>query len=123
MDSTLTIKTHVWSAISPITNRLHIGHSEPTLEQAFWKGFEYCGEFRNYTLQSMEIPENRIKNYLYENPEGLPFRILWTDADDHLLEKYVATAQEAEEIIETIKTSVAWNEMKEMLELLEFKMW
>lgn len=117
------VKTHVWEAISPITNELHIGHTQPTLEQAFWKGFQYCGEFINYTLFSQKLEEKRIAAYAEENPEGFAFRIQWTDADDHLLEKFVATEAEANEITEAINNSDCWQGMREMLDLLEFKMW
>jgi len=119
MSSKLKTKTHVWSAISPITNELHIGHKQPTLEQAFWNGFEYCGEFRNYTLSMRECKPC----VGFNNPNAFKFRIQWTDADDHLLEKYVETEEEANEIMEAITTSDCWNEMKEMLELLEFRTW
>jgi hypothetical protein len=119
MSDIKTVKTHVWEAISPITNELHIGHTQPTLEQAFWTGFEYCGEFRNYTLSMTEGKPSVGLN----NPNAFKYRIQWTDADDHLLEKYVATEAEANEITEAINNSDCWQGMREMLDLLEFKMW
>ena len=119
---TKKVRNFVWSAINPTDNKLFKGYSEPTIEQQHWDRYSLNNtDFRNYTLDFWELTD--LQRWDSENPNFFPFRILWTDNDDSMRHLFVKTEKDAREIMAFIEGANCWNEMMEMLEMLNFNYW
>lgn len=127
-DLSETPETHIgfgclWRGKSPYTNQIVKSSEKPTIEQTFWVDFTYNeSDFRQYTLEYFKLSAWEIKSWLYTNTNAYPFRILWTDYDDYLMQTFVATESEAKEIISEIEKASTWNEMQFFLEYYNFQM-
>jgi len=116
------VKTYLWSGKSPITNKIVVSSEKPTIEQMFWVDFAYNeNDFRQYTLQYYALSKWEINHWLCENPNGLKYRVLWTDYDDYLLQTFVDTEREAQGMVAEIEKASTWNEMQLFLEFYNFK--
>lgn len=117
------VKSYLWRGKSPYTNQIAKSSKKPTIEQTFWVDFTYNeNDFRQYTLEYFKLSEWEVKSWLYANPNNYPFRILWTDYDDYLMQTFVATESEAKEIIGEIEKASTWEEMQFFLEYYNFQM-
>lgn len=76
-----------WAAISPIANQLEEHTCQPSYEQTFWTDFEVRERHR------YDIKIEKWELGYWDEP--FEYRVLWTDGDDSMCQRFFETVEEA----------------------------